>query len=84
MHDELDEHYRRYRDEVERRLDAEYREFRASRAAPENAPLAPPGEGALESFGRAVAEVFTAPESAGSNAGLREELVERERRRGAR
>ena len=78
MHDD-EHHFRRYRSDVERQLDADWRDFRASRAAPENAPLARPDEGPVESFGRAVAEVFTAPESQGSDSGLREELVRRER-----
>ena len=58
---EDDDHYRRYRAEMERRLDADWRALRASRA-PGNAPLAPRRENPLESMGRAVAEVFTAPE----------------------
>jgi len=58
---EDDAHYRRYRAEMERRLDADWRALQESRAAG-NAPLAPRHENALESMGRAVAEVFTAPE----------------------
>jgi len=58
---EDDAHYRRYRAEMERRLDADWRALQESRAAG-SAPLAPRHENALESMGRAVAEVFTAPE----------------------
>ena len=75
--DEHDLHYQRYRRDVERQLDDEYRAFRASRAAPENAPVAPPHEGLLESFGRAVAEVATAPESVDGDAVARRELTQR-------
>ena len=54
-------HFRRYREEVARRLDADRRALQRSRSEG-NAPLAPRDENALESMGRAVAEVFTAPE----------------------
>jgi hypothetical protein len=60
-HHEDDEHYRRYREEMERRLDADWRALQQSRAAG-NAPLAPRNENPPQSMGRAVAEVFTAPE----------------------
>jgi hypothetical protein len=76
--DQDDQHYRRYRSEVERQLEADWQALRTTRTAPENAPLAPPDEGPVASLGRAVAEVFTAPESRGGDEIERRRLVRRE------
>lgn len=69
MNHDDDLHYRRYREEHARRLDADYAEWRRRRDA-ERASGAPPQQpaeahdaGPLESLGRAIGEVVTGPAS---------------------